>query len=136
MGKERSKFQAILQCKCPRCRKGDIFEHSAFSFKFAKTYRNCPVCNLKYERTLGFWWTAMYISYAFNVAHVITVLTVIAIFTEKRPELWVYFAAILGSFVFFFTLYFRYSRVLVLHIPIFSSVSYSNDPKVWQAQGE
>ncbi|WP_291725078.1 DUF983 domain-containing protein [Bernardetia sp.] len=136
MGKERSKFQAILQCKCPRCRQGDIFVKSAFHYKFAKTHRNCPVCNLKYERTLGFWWTAMYISYAFNVAHVITVLFAVNILSENRPDLWVYFASILGTFIFFIPFYFRYSRVITLHLPVFSNVKYSNDPKVWEAQGE
>lgn len=136
MEKERSQLQALIQCKCPRCRKGDIFENSALSFNFAKTYKNCPVCNLKYERTLGFFWTAMYISYSFTVAHLVIVMVAINLLTEQRPPLWVFFASVLGSFMFFVPVYFRYSRVLLLYLPIFANVTYSNDPRVWEQEGE
>ncbi|AFM04400.1 hypothetical protein Fleli_2016 [Bernardetia litoralis DSM 6794] len=134
MEKERSKSQAILQCKCPRCRKGDIFEKAAFSINFAKTYRNCSVCNLKYERTMGFWWSAMYMSYAFTVAHLITVMVAINILTQERPALWVFFTAILGTFMFLVPVYFRYARTLVLYL--LGGVKYSSNPEVWEEEGE
>ncbi|WP_338759616.1 DUF983 domain-containing protein [Bernardetia sp. ABR2-2B] len=134
MEKERSKLQGILQCKCPRCRQGDVFEKPAFSLNFAKTYRNCSVCNLKFERTMGFWWSAMYVSYAFTVAHLITVMVAINILTKERPALWVFFTAILGSFIFFVPAYFRYSRVIVLYF--LGGTNYTTNPEVWEAQGE
>ncbi|WP_338815013.1 DUF983 domain-containing protein [Bernardetia sp. Wsw4-3y2] len=134
MENELSKSQAILQCKCPRCRKGEIFENSAFSLNFAKTHKNCPVCNLKYERILGFFWSAMYVSYAFTVAHMITLMVAINVLTDERPALWVFFAAIIGSFVFFVPVYFRYSRVIVLYF--LGGIKYNPNPKVWEEQGE
>ncbi len=134
MEKELSKFQGILQCKCPRCRQGDIFENSAISINFAKTYKNCSVCNLRYERILGFFWSAMYVSYGFTVAHMITLMVAINVLTDQRPALWVFFVAIIGSFMFFVPVYFRYSRVIVLYT--LGRIKYSNDPKVWEQQGE
>ncbi len=134
MENERSQLQAILQCKCPRCRKGDIFEKPALSINFSKTYKNCPVCNLRYERILGFFWSAMYVSYGFTVVHMITLMAAITIFTEQRPPLWVFFSAIIGSFMFFVPVYFRYSRVIVLYT--LGGTKYSNNPKVWQQEGE
>ncbi|PIY09446.1 MAG: DUF983 domain-containing protein [Flexibacter sp. CG_4_10_14_3_um_filter_32_15] len=134
MEKERSKFQAILQCKCPRCRKGDVFVNSAISLSFAKTHRNCSVCNLKYERILGFFWSAMYVSYAFAVLHMLILMVTISVLTEERPALWVFFVSILGSFMLFVPLYFRYSRVIVLYL--LGGINYSSNPKVWEEEGE
>lgn len=83
---------------------------------------------------MGFWWSAMYVSYAFTVAHLITVMLTINILTAERPALWVFFTAILGTFIFFVTAYFRYSRIIVLYF--LGGVKYNSNPKVWEAQGE
>jgi uncharacterized protein (DUF983 family) len=60
-------FPSLVSCKCPRCRKGRVFPYSAFNlFAFSKTNDNCPNCGLKFEHETGFFWAAMYISYAFS----------------------------------------------------------------------
>lgn len=36
-------------------------------FKFSEMHSNCPNCNLRYEVEPGFWFGAMYVSYALTV---------------------------------------------------------------------
>jgi uncharacterized protein (DUF983 family) len=69
-----STLKAIIQAKCPRCHRGDMFTHAAFNIrKFDQMHEHCPVCNFRYEIELGFFWGAMYISYGFSVAIVVMV---------------------------------------------------------------
>ncbi len=52
--------------KCPRCHKGKIFENNfAYNFKNGvKMNHHCSECQLIYERETGFFYGAMYVSYA------------------------------------------------------------------------
>jgi len=114
---ELSKFQAVLQCKCPRCRRGDIFTGNAYAFKLQKTNVNCPVCNLKFEREPGFFYVAMFVSYAMNVAEIITIG--VASYVLGLPliyeNLWYYVALILAGVLLLSPINYRYSRVILLH---------------------
>ncbi|WP_231459753.1 DUF983 domain-containing protein [Pedobacter sp. Leaf132] len=114
---ELTKFQAVLQCKCPRCRKGDIFTGNAYAFKLQKTNINCPYCNLKFEREPGFFYVAMFVSYAMNVAEIITIG--VASYVLGLPliyeNLWYYVALILVGVFLLSPINYRYSRVILLH---------------------
>ncbi|MGN8056715.1 DUF983 domain-containing protein [Pedobacter sp. 22163] len=114
---ELSKFQAFVQCKCPRCRKGDIFTVSAYSFRLQKTNINCPHCNLKFEREPGFFYVAMFVSYAMNVAEIITIG--VASYVLGLPliyeNLWYYVGLILTGVLLLSPINYRYSRVILLH---------------------
>ena len=60
----------LLKCKCPRCRKGDMFEdknpwHLKNSMKMDKA---CPVCGQPLNIEVGFYYGSSYVSYAFTVA--------------------------------------------------------------------
>lgn len=114
---ELTKFQAVIQCKCPRCRKGDIFTGNAYAFKLQKTNINCPYCNLKFEREPGFFYVAMFVSYAMNVAEIITIG--VASYILGLPliyeNLWYYVALILIGVFLLSPINYRYSRVILLH---------------------
>ncbi|MBE5318646.1 DUF983 domain-containing protein [Pedobacter sp. MR2016-19] len=114
---ELSKFQAFVQCKCPRCRKGDIFTGSAYSLRLQKTNINCPHCNLKFEREPGFFYVAMFVSYAMNVAEIITIG--VASYVLGLPliyeNLWYYIGLILAGVLLLSPINYRYSRVVLLH---------------------
>lgn len=108
-----SKTMAIITCKCPRCRKGEIFYSSVFNvFEFSKTYDNCSVCGLKYEHETGFFWGAMYISYAFSSALMI-IFGIVAINLDWSFSkiVWV----IIPSILILTPFSYRYSRVFLLH---------------------
>ncbi|MFC1223367.1 Protein of unknown function [Pedobacter suwonensis] len=114
---ELSKFQAFLQCKCPRCRKGDIFTGNAYSFTLQKTNVHCPHCNLKFEREPGFFYVAMFVSYAMNVAEIITigVASYILGLDLVYDNLWYYVGLILSGVLLLSPINYRYSRVILLH---------------------
>lgn len=124
-----SKLQAILTSKCPRCRQGEVFTHSAYNLsKFDHMHEQCPVCGLYYEVEVGFFWGAMYISYGFSVGIVVAV-GVLLYYLANDPPIWVYLAVVATVTVLFTPLLFRYARILMLHF--FSGVkfdpSYSRD---------
>jgi uncharacterized protein (DUF983 family) len=60
----------LLKCKCPRCRKGDMFEDSNpwHLRKTMKMFNECPVCKQPLNIEVGFYYGSSYISYALTVA--------------------------------------------------------------------
>ncbi|MEL7006833.1 MAG: DUF983 domain-containing protein, partial [Bacteroidota bacterium] len=92
--KERRALSAVLSGKCPRCRKGDVFTHGSLKLlKFSSAHENCPVCGLKYEVEPGFFFGAMYVSYAFSVAIFLASVLGLYVFAED-PDLWVYIVTV------------------------------------------
>jgi uncharacterized protein (DUF983 family) len=57
-----STIRDIFNYRCPRCRVGQIYNHSIF-IGFPKMYESCSTCHLRYDREPGYFLGAMYISY-------------------------------------------------------------------------
>lgn len=107
--------KAVITGKCPRCRKGDLFVHGAYSFKdFTKMHDRCPVCDQKYQVEPGFFFGAMYVSYAFTVALVVNIGLILH-YGFGDPDVMVYIAAVTISVIVLLPLIFRYSRILFLY---------------------
>ena len=69
-----SKLYSIFHFKCPQCHTGDFFVSSAYNLKkIGELHQKCAKCNLSYSKEPGFYFGAMYISYAFGIAIFITV---------------------------------------------------------------
>lgn len=110
-----SQIYAVIHSKCPRCRKGDMFVNSMYGFKAQKMHTNCPHCGLKYERELGYFYVAMFISYALNVAQMIIAGILTYLITGNTESPWLYMATIFPIVLILAPFNFRYSRVLLLH---------------------
>lgn len=112
-----SKLQAVVQCKCPRCREGKIFYGHMYALSAQGTNEFCPVCNLRFEREPGFFYVAMFISYAMNVAEMITISVAAYILGLDLvyENLWIYAGIILVGVLLFSPFNYRYSRVFLLH---------------------
>jgi hypothetical protein len=114
-----SKFQAIVKCKCPRCRVGDIFTGNMYSFSFKGQVTNeyCPYCNLRFEREPGFFYVSMFISYALNVAEMVSasVAAYVLWLPLTYESLWYYVGILLLTVFILSPFNYRYSRVLLLH---------------------
>lgn len=120
--KSNSKFGAMVQLKCPRCREGEMFMYPLSNiFKFYKMYKECKKCGLQYEPEPGFYFGAMYISYGFNIALMLTIFITINILIE-RPEVWVYLVAIITPSLLLVPINLRISRAIMLHL--FGGASY------------
>ncbi|MCP9750788.1 DUF983 domain-containing protein [Ferruginibacter sp. HRS2-29] len=61
---------SLLKCKCPRCRKGDMFaEKNPWNLKKTmKMNHECAVCGQTFDLEVGFYYGSGYISYALTVA--------------------------------------------------------------------
>ncbi|MEM9672469.1 MAG: DUF983 domain-containing protein [Cyclobacteriaceae bacterium] len=121
---EKSLGYAILNHKCPRCRTGDIFRYSFLQkpAKFTATHKNCPHCDLQYEREPGFFFGAMYVSYALTMAVLLGTAFILYNFFGD-PELIVYITTVPVVVLLLLPIIFRYSRTLFLHG--FGGVSYN-----------
>lgn len=60
---------AILENKCPRCRKGKLFKNNR-PYRLRKVldmHDHCPVCGQRSELEIGFWYGTGYVSYVLAV---------------------------------------------------------------------
>ncbi|GAA0894450.1 hypothetical protein GCM10009122_41310 [Fulvivirga kasyanovii] len=80
----------------------------------------CSECGLHYEREPGFFFGAMYISYAFSVAIFVAVGVALSFLGDFSLE--IYLLAIIGVIALLLPFLFRYSRILFLYL--FGGVDY------------
>ena len=120
---EKKGLQAILEAKCPQCREGKMYDHPVSDLRhLGKMNETCPRCGLKFEIEPGFFYGAMYVSYALSVALFITCVFVLY-FIAGDPSLSVYLITITVLSLLFYPLNLRYSRVLFLHV--FGGIKYN-----------
>lgn len=67
-----SKLYSIFAMKCPRCHEGDVFETQNPYKKMTAVKETCSHCGLRYEKEMGFFYGAMYVSYMLNIALFVT----------------------------------------------------------------
>lgn len=104
----------IWSGKCPRCRKGDIFKYPLKKIShFAAMHTECSVCSVSFSPEPGFYFGALFVSYAFTVAIMVAVWLVLYIFFN--PADWIYGLALVSGAVLFSPITFRLSRVLWLY---------------------
>jgi phage FluMu protein Com len=114
--KGRSLGAAMLQGKCPKCREGNIFPNSMFSYrKLTVVNERCPNCNAVLIPEPDFFYGAMYISYAFSVALVINVMIILNWFFDD-PEVMTYILTVLVANLILLPLMLRYSKILYLYL--------------------
>lgn len=92
--------------------------------KFHKFNKYCSACRFQFEIEPGFFFGAMYMSYAFVVALFITIGVVINLIMDE-PGIMVYVVVINLAVLLFLPIIFRYSRILYLYL--FGGVSYEGD---------
>jgi len=112
---ETPKSWAMLHCKCPRCRRGDMFKGGPYNFGSNKILDRCPHCDLRYEIEPGYFYAAMYVSYAFNVGEGLFLGLATYLLTHNSTSPWLYIATIIGGCFAMAPLNFRYSRVVLLY---------------------
>ena len=63
-------FRSILTLRCPKCRQGNLFQTGSLirPGSLFKMHPNCPHCHQSFEPEPGFYFGAMFVSYAINTA--------------------------------------------------------------------
>ncbi|MDN5287834.1 MAG: hypothetical protein JWR38_4108 [Mucilaginibacter sp.] len=107
-------WPAFVHAKCPRCRRGDMFTNSMYGFHGQVMHKTCPHCGLVYEREPGYFYVAMFASYALNVAEMVTIAVAISVLTGSNNP-WLYVTIILAIALILAPFNFRYSRVMLLY---------------------
>ncbi|GAB3236002.1 hypothetical protein GCM10027346_26230 [Hymenobacter seoulensis] len=122
MANNSSALLGILQQRCPRCHQGPLFTHSAANLAhFTEMPAACPVCGQVYEPEPGFYWGAMYISFAFSTG-IMLVVGFAVYYLLGDPDTWVYISAVAVVSLLLTPLSLRYSRTLMLYL--FGGVRY------------
>ncbi|TXI70544.1 MAG: DUF983 domain-containing protein [Cyclobacteriaceae bacterium] len=107
-------FNRIWLGKCPRCHKGNIFKYPITKVsRFAAMHNECPVCKASFNPEPGFYFGALFVSYAFTVAIMVAVW--LALYVLVNPSDWIYGVALVTGAVLFSPVSFRLSRVLWLY---------------------
>jgi uncharacterized protein (DUF983 family) len=110
-----NRFAAFTAGKCPRCQTGQLFTKSILSKDFQKVRSHCPHCGIKFESEPGFFWGAMYFSYALVVGWSIF-LGIVFYQIYQEPPLFLTSAVIVGSIILLTPFYARLSRMLMVYI--------------------
>lgn len=110
-----SEFSSALKSKCPRCRRGDIFISPMYGFKLQKMNVSCPHCNMKFEREPGYFYVAMFVSYAMNVIQMISIAVLTWLITGNLENPLLYMGVIFPAVLLFSPFNYRYSRVVLLY---------------------
>ncbi|MEN0053070.1 MAG: DUF983 domain-containing protein [Mucilaginibacter sp.] len=107
-------LKAALHARCPRCRRGAMFANSPLSLFNQKMNNQCPHCGFFFEIEPGYFYVAMFVSYAINVAIMVSFAVATYVLTHNNNP-WLYVGATLLPAVIFSPFTYRYSRVILLY---------------------
>ncbi len=107
------KAKSIALNKCPKCHGGDFFvNRNPFTVGFWKMHDNCSVCGQAYMLEPGFYYGAMYASYAINVAIFVIAWVATMFFLPEETSVWTTVGIVMGVSVILTPVTFRWSRLL------------------------
>ncbi len=117
-----NRFKAAAIGLCPRCYQGHMFTPWNYRpFQKQKMNQECEVCHLHYEVESGFFWGAMYFSYALNVAECVTLSLMIYILTGSHSP-WLYSGILISFILLAMSFNYRYGRIYMLYL--FGNIAY------------
>ena len=116
MLKKGSKLNSILTGSCPRCQNESMYlDKNPLHFsKLLKMNEKCNHCGLKYQIEPSFFYGAMYVSYALNVA--LSVASFVISYLIFHTNLKIAFIAILASNIILFPFVLRWARNIYINI--------------------
>jgi hypothetical protein len=79
-----------------------------------KMFEKCPHCSFTFEIEPGYFYAAMFVSYALNVAEMVTFAVGVGILTGSQSP-WLYVIILLGISFLLAPFNFRYSRIILLY---------------------
>ena len=107
----------IFTNRCPNCSKGKIFADKSFYFSvgFPKMNKTCENCGFKFEKEPGFFFGAMFVSYALGVAEAIITYFICMPFFKETFDLRI--IPIIGVVILSLTLVnIKLSRIIWIYI--------------------
>lgn len=115
MSKGVATIKDIVQTKCPACRQENMFAAKTVNLaKMLKMHRSCPRCGQDFMPEPGFYFGAMYFSYAINVALMVTFGVAVEVLFHPENVL-VTLASIFVPTILLAPWNFRISRAIMLY---------------------
>lgn len=108
-------LQGITKGVCPVCGQGHIFHSSSFlSIKPPAMNASCTHCGYIFEKESGFFWGAMFVSYAFTVAEIIATIIIWGLFFKGELDTRVIWPTV-AVIILLSTFNFKFSRILWIY---------------------
>ena len=121
---KETKLYSIFNNKCPKCHQGDFFvTKSPYSTDFIKMHDKCSHCGEIFNKEVGFFYGAMYVSYGVNIALGIGLFILMVLLF--KTGLFTYLFSFLGLVVVLFPWVMRISRLIYINL----FVSYDSSKK-------
>lgn len=113
MLKKGTKLYSILKFKCPHCHEGEFYKsRNPYNFSsMAVNYDSCPKCHRKYSLEPGFYYGAMYVSYALGVAHIVSFVVARWVLGFEM-EFWNFIILVAGCLILATPLYYALSKII------------------------
>ncbi len=111
-----TKLYSILNNKCPKCHKGDFFiDTHAYNLKtFIKMHDHCYHCGELFNKEVGFYYGAMYVSYGLNIAYGVGLFLLMVLLLKLNVSIFLF--SFLGLVIVLFPLTMRISRLIYINI--------------------
>ncbi len=110
-----TKLYSILYNKCPKCHEGDFFVYkNPFRKGFAKMHDHCPHCGEIFNKEIGFYYGAMYVSYGLNIVLGVGMFLLMVVILHL--DLLVYLFSFFGLVLVLFPWIMRISRLTYINL--------------------
>lgn len=105
----------VIQNKCPHCEEGKVFKSNGnpLLFKMPKMNSKCSECGHNFHKETGFFFGAMYVSYALAVAQMVAIFLISRLFVTSLVHSLLF---IVAGVLLLCTVNFKYSRLLWIYI--------------------
>ena len=114
---KETRLYSIFNNVCPNCHVGKFYiGKQAYDFKhFGKNYDKCSNCGFVYEKEPGFFYGAMYASYAISIAFSVAIAVAIFVLFPSSSYL-VYIISIVLGLILLMPLSYWLSRLVWLNL--------------------
>jgi uncharacterized protein (DUF983 family) len=113
---KQTKLYSVLHNKCPYCHEGDFFlNNNPYNFStFDKQHEYCPVCHGSYMPENGFYYGAMYVSYALDIALGVAFFILSNVIFNWGTT--AFLVLYIGSLLVLWTIIFRKARIIWINL--------------------
>lgn len=116
MIRRNTALHSILHLKCPYCHEGAFFVSHQYDLSRAgDIHDKCPECGGRFNIEPGFYYGAMYVSYAIGVAACVTVWVASLVLAPDLP-LRVLIMLIAGTMLLGGPLFYALSKIIWAHL--------------------
>lgn len=103
--------KSVVLNRCPRCHSGKMFlTNNPYSYDAFKMHDTCSCCHLKYEMEPGFFYGAMYVSYALTSGIFIVWFFVNHFLMDTTPGILI--TLVISSILLLFPVLYRTARLI------------------------